>query len=581
MDLAPIVLFVYNRPWHTKQTLDSLANNTFAKESIIYIYCDGAKVDATKETLHKIEETRAIVKQENRFKTVSIIEQPKNIGLANSIINGVTQIVEKHGTIIVLEDDIVTSTGFLKYMNEALHIYNNTENVMHISGYMFPVKNKLPETFFIKPTSCWGWATWKRAWKHFEKNVDHQIKSIEERKGWKEFTIGYSFPSFKNQLESNRDGRINSWAIFWYASVFLNEGTSLHPYPSLVQNIGFDGTGENFNDKDAKKSPYFWPKLAQEITVSKVNNFNNLKAYNQLKRFFKELSTLDRKLTIRDKFYLFRQNSTLYLKNVYKVVFIPKSIEINDNSTKYASKKFSEIKRYTKGTLTLLGKPFEYADFASFKFIHEELFQTEIYKFHTNNSTPYIIDAGANIGLSIVYFKTLYPNAEIVAFEPDDHIFKILQKNVASFQFENIKLIKKGLWNEETTLSFFSEGADGGRIATAEDNKKLIQIETVRLREFLNRPVDFLKIDIEGAETTVLTDCIDLLSNVERVFVEYHSFVYEPQNLHTLLSTLSTAGFRYYLQHIGIYSTRPFVKLESFLGMDLQLNIYAFKKQKE
>ncbi len=567
MNLAPVILFAYNRPWHTKQTLDALANNALADESKLYIFCDGAKDDASKETLSQIEETRKFVKEENRFKEVIVIEQKANKGLANSIIDGVTEIVNKYGTVIVLEDDIVTSPGFLKYMNDALRVYENIENVMHISGYMFPLKTQLPETFFIKPTSCWGWATWNRAWRHFEKNTAKQMQLIEERNGWKEFTIDYSFPSYKEQIIANKNGDLNSWAIFWYASVFLKGGTSLHPYPSLVQNIGFDGTGQNCDDTINSTNLYRWERLAQEITVIKKFNFTNRKGYNQLKQFFNDVSSQRRNLTTRDKFYLFRQNLISSAKNFTNNLFSKKS---NVN--------LAELYRYTKGTTTLFEKPFEYADFASFKFIHEEIFKKEIYKFYTINPKPYIIDAGANIGLSIIYFKMMYPDAEITAFEPDDTIFNVLQKNISSFNLKDVKLIKKGLWNEETILNFFSEGADGGRIAITEDKNKLIKIETVRLREFINRPVDFLKIDIEGAETNVLTDCIDLLPNVERIFVEYHSFVNEPQHLHTLLSSLSTSGFRYYIQHIGVYSNKPFVKLENYLRMDLQLNIYAFKK---
>ena len=198
-DLAPIVLFCYNRPWHTQQTLDALSKNDLADDSNLYIYCDGPKLGIGIKALADIEETRNIVKTENRFKSITIVESESNNGLADSIIHGVTEIVNRYGKIIVLEDDIVTSPGFLTYMNDALEVYKGEEKVMHISGYMYPVKKKLPDTFFIRPTSCWGWATWKRAWDCFEKNVDKQIKEIEQIKGWQEFTIDFSCPSFKDQ----------------------------------------------------------------------------------------------------------------------------------------------------------------------------------------------------------------------------------------------------------------------------------------------------------------------------------------------------------------------------------------------
>ena len=200
--LAPIVLFVYNRPWHTQQTLDALAKNTLALESELIVFCDGPKEGLVSSSLELIEKTRKIVKGESRFRSVQVIESKENKGLADSIIKGVTEVVNKYGKIIVLEDDLVTSPGFLSYMNDALDVYEKENKVMHVSGYMYPVKSILPETFFIKPTSCWGWGTWKRAWDYFEKDVENQIKSIDKMKGWNEFTLNNSIEktSVENEL---------------------------------------------------------------------------------------------------------------------------------------------------------------------------------------------------------------------------------------------------------------------------------------------------------------------------------------------------------------------------------------------
>ena len=147
--LAPIVLFVYNRPWHTEQTLNALMQNELADQSVLYIYADGPKENATEEQLKKIEEVRHVIRTKKWCKEVHIIESEKNKGLADSIINGVTEIVNKYGKVIVLEDDIVTSKGFLKYMNEALELYKEEDKVYHISGYMFPVKGNCLKPFFI------------------------------------------------------------------------------------------------------------------------------------------------------------------------------------------------------------------------------------------------------------------------------------------------------------------------------------------------------------------------------------------------------------------------------------------------
>ena len=304
--LSPIILFVYNRPWHTKQTLDSLSNNILAEDSTLYIFCDGPKELSDEAEIKEIIETRNIANRETRFKKVIVKERKNNYGLADSIIDGVTEIVNKYGKIIVLEDDIVTSPGFLKYMNDALNVYEDVQKVMHISGYMFPVKGKMKETFFIQPTSCWGWGTWSRAWCKFEKNPAKQILSIE-KKGWKKFTINESNPAFRNHLELNIVGKLNTWAIFWYLSVYLNDGVSLHPYPSLVQNIGFDGSGVHCDREEDFKNPYINRELAKSINVIKKNKFIDKKELLSIELFYRRINNLPKGLNLRDRFYLLRK----------------------------------------------------------------------------------------------------------------------------------------------------------------------------------------------------------------------------------------------------------------------------------
>ena len=190
--------------------------------------------------------------------------------------------------------------------------------------------------------------------------------------------------------------------------------------------------------------------------------------------------------------------------------------------------------RYTTMLINLFGKPFEIVDSMSFLWIYNDIFKLEVYKFISQNTRPLIIDCGANIGVSILYFKTLYPESKIIAFEPDIKVFNALEKNMNSFGFNDVKLIGKALWNSETVLEFTSEGGDAGRIFQSESQSSTYQVQTVRLRDYLEQPVDFLKIDIEGAETTVIEDSWDLLCNVNKLFVEYHSFVNKNQSLNPI-----------------------------------------------
>ncbi len=306
--LAPIVLFVYNRPDHTQKVLDALKNNPEAKDSELFVYCDGAKENATDSEKEKIEETRQVIREILGFKRVSLIESQINKGLANSIIEGVTEIVNKYGRIIVLEDDIATSSGFLKYMNDALEIYASTKKVMHISGYVFPFQDTNKKyVFFSKPTSCWGWGTWKESWSFFEKNVDYQIEQIEKRNLWEKFTVNNTFPSYRDQLFQNKSGQISTWAIFWYASVFLKNGLSLHPSISLTNNIGLDGSGEHCGDFKLEDNPYYNIELADTIFVKKKYYFSSIKENKLLEKFYTEKIFNGKYLSTRDKLYLFRK----------------------------------------------------------------------------------------------------------------------------------------------------------------------------------------------------------------------------------------------------------------------------------
>ncbi|HEY0376128.1 MAG TPA: FkbM family methyltransferase [Pyrinomonadaceae bacterium] len=233
------------------------------------------------------------------------------------------------------------------------------------------------------------------------------------------------------------------------------------------------------------------------------------------------------------------------------------------------------LPRYRPATTDILGRPLELVDSLSFIYMFEEIFEREIYRFNAEGESPYVLDCGSNIGLSVIYFKQLYPRARVVAFEADDEIFAVLKRNVGRWELGEVELIGRAVWSEETTLNFKREGADGGRIerAAGAGDKS---VRTVRLRDYLDRRVDFLKVDIEGAETETLKDCGDRLRNVENLFVEYHSFDGERQTLDTLVRLLADSGFRLHV-HSPNASPQPFVRRDLNAGMDLQLNIFAFR----
>lgn len=297
MSYAPIVLFVYNRPDHTRQTLEALSANALASQSDLYVFADGPKENSTLETLKKIRQTREIARSKQWCKTVNIIESDKNKGLAASIISGVTEIVNKYGKVIVLEDDIVTGKYFLEYMNTALDKYENEKAVWHITGWRDPVKNAVEGKSYFYPTmDCWSWATWADRWKYFKKDVAYYQKVFTDEMKFR-FNIEGSEPGNWSQIEQNASGKINTWAIFWYASLFLKNGLCLAPTKSLVRNIGLDNSGVHCGE-----SP---KQIIKESIDFKVDRFPERieitqDEYKKNVKFFKALrnGTLGKQLLI-------------------------------------------------------------------------------------------------------------------------------------------------------------------------------------------------------------------------------------------------------------------------------------------
>lgn len=243
MILAPIVIFSYDRPDHLKQTLEALSKNALADQSDLFIYCDGAKENALKNQIVRIIENRKVAHSATGFKSVKVIERESNIGLKANIVGAVTEIVNQYGRIITLEDDIVTSSGYLRFMNEALELYKDDEQVMHISGYMWPHRWPLPETFFYEvPYPGGGWATWARAWKYYEDDAAKLYHIWENR--WDEFNK-FGGDYLQKQLVANYEGRMNTWFIKWHAVMLQRRGWTLYPGKSLTNNIGFDSTATN------------------------------------------------------------------------------------------------------------------------------------------------------------------------------------------------------------------------------------------------------------------------------------------------------------------------------------------------
>jgi hypothetical protein len=251
MNLSPIILFVYNRPWHTEQTLEALKKNELADKSELFIFSDGPKVD-NDENVRKVREH---IKAVDGFRSVTIIEREKNLGLANSVIAGVTEIVNKFGKVIVLEDDLITSKYFLKFMNEALSVYKNRNDIFSVTGYNYPSSIFTIPFYYKKSVFLnyrpmpWGWGTWREKWEKVDWDVNDYNIFKKDKPAQKLFNRGGE--DLTNMLSAQIEGRIDSWYIRWCFAHFKNGRFSVSPVKSYVDNIGFDDTGVHCGKNDS------------------------------------------------------------------------------------------------------------------------------------------------------------------------------------------------------------------------------------------------------------------------------------------------------------------------------------------
>lgn len=302
--LAPIVLFVYNRPWHTKQTIEALQKNEFAKDSELVIYSDAPK---NEDVVEKVHEVREYLQTINGFKKVTVIKREKNWGLANSIIDGVSKIVNKYGKVIVLEDDLVTSPYFLKFMNESLKVFEERKDIFSITGFNFSSSfMKFPKDYNediylnIRPMS-WSWGIWKNRWdgldweiKDFKDFINNQDKINEFNKGGTDLV---------NMLKLQMEGKLDSWYIRWVYNSYLNKQYTIYPKISFVNNLGHDNSGVHcsidnkniYSHKELNYNSHF--VLNKDIILNQkiISSFNkgfNIKFKSKIKKFIKRLLSL-------------------------------------------------------------------------------------------------------------------------------------------------------------------------------------------------------------------------------------------------------------------------------------------------
>jgi FkbM family methyltransferase len=230
-----------------------------------------------------------------------------------------------------------------------------------------------------------------------------------------------------------------------------------------------------------------------------------------------------------------------------------------------------------EATTTILGPRLRLSHAGSFEGMHREIFGRDSFRFESTSSSPRILDCGANVGLASIYLGQRHPQARITAFEADPAIAALARENLDTFGLQHVELVAAAVSDHDGTVTFSATGDLAGRIGSTRglQSPKRHEVPAVRLAPYLEEPVDFLKMDIEGAEEAVLVSVADRLHNVQRLFVEYHGFAGEAQRLPEFLTLLSYVGFRYYITTAYDFRRKPFLDIGDHCGMDVQLNIFC------
>lgn len=412
--LSPIALFTYNRIDHTIKVIDSLLKNNLASDSILFIFSDGAKSESE---LDKVSILREYLKSVSGFNNIEYIFQEKNLGLANSILNGVDLILKSYDKIIVLEDDIVVNRNFLKYMNEGLNLYSENPKVASIHAYTYPISPfLLPDTFFLKGADCWGWGTWKRAWSLIERDGSKLKEQLKNSNLIYKFDLEGSYPYYK-MLCDQIEGKNNSWAIRWHASMFLQNMYSLYPKKSLVENIGLDNSGTHTGrDLSYKFSLSDYNPKIRKLSTDQI--YENKRAKLRIINFFKKIN----------------QNSNITKLILKKIKYNIKNLLNIFSSKKYWFKgnysSFEEALKFTIGydsnlifekvknatQEVLKGKASFERDSVLF---YKENYSSPIlfllfYVISKSNNTLRLIDFGGSLGSSYYQYRKLFSHLNTI-----------------------------------------------------------------------------------------------------------------------------------------------------------------------
>jgi FkbM family methyltransferase len=569
--LTPPVLFlIFNRPDLTKRTFEAIRE---VQPSQLFIAADGPRSDRP-DDVRNCDECRAIVAGIDWECRVQTLYRERNLGCREAVQSAITWFFSHVEEGIILEDDCLPDASFFGFCARMLELYRDDMRVMCITGNNFQrgLRRGRASYYFSIHNHCWGWATWRRAWELNDLSMAKWPALKESR-----FLHGFLRPYVAMFWEASFDavfrGEIDTWDYGWTLSCWANSGLTVTPNVNLVCNMGFDERAThthrdptNFHGvgSDRIGDQLIIPdQICRDVTADQFTEDMHFGIAPSsptpgpvawprriLKKFKQTLSRLRHFHTGRQQ----RQDG------------------LRQDAAGFLALK--DLPRYTDFAVVFQSRNLVGPDGPSAYYSYKEIFVDQIYGFECTSDVPRIVDCGANIGLSVIYFRYRFPTALITAIEADPGVLEYLKRNLQSFGLSDIDVVHCAVAGKNGEVCFLSEGADAGRIVNSEDSQ-VMRVEARSLDDFIEGAVDLLKLDIEGAETEALLNCTKLES-VARIFVEYHSFADQPQRLDELLGFLRSQNFRISI-HSQYASQRPFIARANQLGMDLQLNIFCWK----
>jgi FkbM family methyltransferase len=559
---TPILFLVFNRPSTTIKVFRKIRE---IKPKHLFVAADGPRINKP-DDFEKCKEVRSIISSGIDWECeIHKLYREDNLGCGLAVSGAINWFFEQVEEGIILEDDTLPDISFFKFCEILLEKYRDNNTVMHISGCNF-LKNYVrgisndDSYYFTKHIHVWGWATWKSSWNKYDFSMKNYM---EKRKSLYKYFGKYA-AFWDNKFLEIFQKNINTWDYQWMYAIFINKGIAVNPSMNLIQNIGFNEDATHTKNPDS-----IYNSIAAE-SFSKVRHPFRIKVNAKKDEFYYQNF-----LNVKFK------NSSILSKAGYKLAGILNKIFKKSRTENNLSQKeyfrLNNLPRYQSTETIFFGNKFRIPDASTFLSSYHEIFQQEVYRFNTSHQKPIIVDCGANIGLATIYFKELYQNAIVYAFEPDVDLYEAMCFNISSFGLTNVKCLNNAVSINNSELLFHKEGGHSGMLVN-ENGKNVVRVKTKRLKEFLAQfeYISFLKIDIEGHEDKVIIDIKNELSKVEFLFLEYHSFIGKEQVLGEILAILKEAGFRYYLKES--YNKKfPFIQKEIFLEMDLLLNIYCYR----